>query len=583
MTVPHQPDYLRELLLFLGLAGILVPLLQRWRVNQVLGFLAVGAALGPYALGSLATWWPEAASFSFQRQDDVAIFGELGVMFLMFAIGLELSLDRLWAMRRWVFGAGALQVVASAAAIGALALAFGNAAGPAVVLGLVLAFSSTAVVMHLLTERRELGTPLGRAAFAVLLFQDLAVVPALLLVDVLGQAGARGISLELSTTVLLVLGKALLAVALIFAFGRLVMQPVFRYFGARRQADSFMALVLLSTLGTAVITAAAGLSMALGAFLAGLLLAETEYRHEVEIAVEPFRGLLMGVFFMSVGMGIDLGALLREPLWLPLSVAGLMLLKAVLASGALRLLGLPTPRAVEAGLLLSQGGEFAFVVVGAAMANGLLDTAIGQFMLLVVALSMVATPAAARLGRGCGSWLARRRRPEPMDEPQAVADLESHVVIAGFGRVGQLLAQLLAARGVPYVALEVDAARVAHLRQRGEPVFVGDAGRVDLLQRLHVDRACAVVLTMDQPGPALQAAQALRGRFPELPVITRARDDEHARALREAGAAIVVLETLESGLQLAAHALGCAGMPAEETAELVEHERARRQGRSTAG
>ena len=375
MSEQHGLPFLRETLLFLTLAGVLIPLLQRLKVNQVLGFLGVGLVVGPYGLGLWVDTWPWLAQFTFPQGSGVTALAEMGVLFLMFMIGLE------WAMRRWVFGAGALQVVLSSGVICALAMAFGNSWQASLVLGMVLSLSSTAVIVQLLSQREALATPMGQSVFAVLMFQDLAVVPVLILIDLLG----RGSSPDMWSVTGLTLLKSVVAVVLIFLVGRKIIRPLFRNFARQRQSDVFMALTLLATLSIAGLTAAAGLSMALGALLAGLLLAETEYRHEVEVTIEPFKGLLMGLFFMTVGMGIDAREILANPLWVPLSVIGLILIKAVVVTGIFRIGGLSWGRSVESGLLLGQGGEFAFIVVGVAAASKLLSPEMAQFVLLVVA------------------------------------------------------------------------------------------------------------------------------------------------------------------------------------------------------
>jgi len=400
--------FLKETILFLALSGVLMPLLSRLRINPVLGFLSVGVLLGPYGLASLAGTWPVLSWFTFARPEDVEFLAELGVIFLMFMIGLEMSVERLWSMRRLVFGLGGLQVALSAAAVGALALWFGNSIEAAVILGVVLAFSSTAIVMQLLIQRRELGTPLGQSTFAILLFQDLAVVPLLVLISILGASSGEGSFASLLGSAVV---KGVLTVVLIYLIGRRVVRPLFHQITVEKQPDTFTALTLLTTLGVAALTWYAGLSMALGALLAGLIIAETEFRHEVEITIEPFKGLLMGLFFMSVGMGIDLRALLAEPLWIPLSVVGLLAMKALIIFVLLRVFGLSWGRSAEGGLLLGQGGEFAFIVIGMALALGLLERQVGQFMLIVVGVSMLAAPVVARLGQSLGDRIDRRIAP----------------------------------------------------------------------------------------------------------------------------------------------------------------------------
>ena len=564
--------FLKEIILFLALSGLLIPLLSRLRVNPVLGFLAVGVLLGPYGLASLAGTWPLLSWLSFVRPEDVDFLAELGVIFLMFMIGLEMSVERLWSMRRLVFGLGGLQVALSAAAIGGLAIGFGNGVEAAVILGVVLAFSSTAIVMQLLIQRRELGTPLGQSTFAILLFQDLAVVPLLVLISILGAAAGEGSFASLLGSAMV---KGVLTVVLIYLVGRRIVRPLFHQIAVDKQPDTFTALTLLTTLGVAALTWYAGLSMALGALLAGLIIAETEFRHEVEITIEPFKGLLMGLFFMSVGMGIDLRALLAEPLWIPLSVVGLLAMKAAIIFVLLRVFGLSWGRAAEGGLLLGQGGEFAFIVIGMALGLGLLERQVGQFMLIVVGVSMLVAPVAARLGQSLGDAIDRRAAP-PAPEDGELGELGGHVIIAGYGRVGQMVGQMLAEQGVAFVAIENDAQLIAHQRKAGVPLVFGDASRPELLRKLRIEQARAVVLTMDHTAAAIHAVHGIRRLVPMMRIIARARDEKHALLLREAGAAVVVPETLESSLKLTGSVLETLGVPPDAALRLLEQERERR-------
>ena len=549
--------FLREALLFLTLVGILIPLAQRFRINQVLGFLAVGVLVGPHGIALWADHWPWLEYLTFARLGGVQSLADLGVIFLMFLIGLELSAQRLWSMRRWVFAGGSAQVLLSAAAIGVLAWAFGNRPTVALVLGLVLSLSSTAVVLQLLAQQRSLAQPLGQAVFAILMLQDLAVVPLLILIDILGRDTSTGLATTLSLTVL----KSVVVVTLIFVLGRRVIEPVFRMFARQHQPEVFMALTLLVALSTAGATAAAGLSMALGAFMAGLLLAETQYRHEVEVTIEPFKGLLMGLFFMSVGMGIDLREVAHQHVWILLSVVGLVLIKTVITGGVLRAGGMSWGRSLEGGLLLAQGGEFAFIVVGVAATLGLLEPSVAQFMLLVVSLSLMVTPLAARIGRIMGERIDRREGLPAEDQGTRLpGSLAGHVVIAGQGRVGQLLADVFRKQSVPYVAVEHDAELVARLVRKGYAVHFGNAARADLLHKMHTGAAAALVVTMDQPAAAMHTVKAAREAYPDLPIFARSRDEHHARELREAGATAVVPETLEAGLQLSSFALHVMGL-----------------------
>ena len=565
----HAFPFLREILLFLALAGVLMPLLQRLRISQVLGFLAVGALLGPFGLGLLAGSHPALAIVTFPRLEGVSVLAELGVLFLMFMIGLELSAARLWAMRRAVFGGGTAQVLLCAAVLGATLGLLGMGWRAALVLGLVLALSSTAIVMQLLAARQNTTSPLGQATFAILMLQDLAVVPLLVLIGVLAGASSDNPALLAG----MALAKAAGAIALIYLVGRRVIRPLFRTLVRQHQSDVFMALILLTTLGIAGISAAAGLSMALGALIAGLLLAETEFKHEIELMIEPFRGLLMGLFFMTVGMGTDLRQLAEAPLAIGGALLALLAIKSVVTSAVLRAGGLPWGRAVEGGLLLSQGGEFAFIAMAYAVAGGVVDAGTGRQAALVVALSLFATPLLARLGRHIGDAAELRRHFAAVQAEGAPPSAEGQVIIAGFGRVGQMLGKLLAAQHLPYIAFEADVVLVASLREAGLPVYFGNAARTELLHRVQAGQARAIVLTMDHPQSSLQAVQGIRQAYPGVALFARARDEEQARLLKAAGATVVVPETLEASLQLSAFVLEAMGLDQAASDAVVDAER----------
>ena len=571
MHEQHAFPFLREILLFLILAGILIPTLQRLRINQVLGFLAVGTLVGPFGLGLLAADIHWLSWLTFPSGPGVSMLAEIGVLFLMFMIGLELSAARLWALRRWVFGAGSAQVLASAAIIGAAVVFLLGAAIPtAIILGLVLSLSSTAVVMQLMSEQQSTGTRLGQAAFAVLMLQDLAVVPILILIGALAKGSGDGAAMLAVVT----MAKAGGAIALIYLVGGRVIHPLFKAFARQRQPDVFMALILLSTFGIAGLSAAAGLSMALGALIAGLLLAETEFKHEVELMVEPFKGLLMGLFFMTVGMQMDTRHIVDAPLWLAAFVAALVLIKAGVIALIFRIGRLPWPRAVEGGLLLGQGGEFAFIVIGYAISTRLLEPDLGARAMLAVGLSMFITPLLARLGRAIGERAERGERAQLAEvDEAALAAARGRIIIAGFGRVGQQLGKLLGAQRIDFIAFENNAKMVSQLHAQGMPVYFGNAARCELLRRVHADEAPAIVLTMDHPASALQAVRGIRRDFPHVPLFVRSRDEKHARALRLAGATVVVPETLEASLQLSAFVLEAMGLDERTVDDIVDRER----------
>lgn len=548
--------YLREGVIFLIAAGVVVPVFHRLKVSPVLGYLLIGAIIGPYGLGLLADDVPWLSYAVIADLEGVQTLAELGVIFLLFMIGLELSLERLWAMRRLVFGLGSLQIVLTGGIIALIAWEFGNSIRASIVLGACLALSSTAIVMQLLMENRRLGTPLGRSSFSILLMQDLAVVPILFIVGVLGAKGGGDVGLAL----LMALGKAALAIVLIYAAGRLILRPMLRLVAQSHSPEMFMAAILLTVIGISAITGAAGLSMALGAFLAGLLLSETEFRHEIEVDIEPFKGLMLGLFFMSVGMGIDYRVVMQEPFWIGLSIIGLFAVKAAVTSSLCLAFGLPRHTALEAGLLLGQGGEFAFIVVGLAMSLGLLPAQTGQFMLIVAGLTMVATPFVAGGARQLSTRIEKRATAQAHEGSlAAIGGLEGHVILAGFGRVGQTLARTLEAEAIPYLALDTDPMAVAEARQRRQPVFYGDAARLEMLNRAHVDHAQAVVITMDAPAAAEKMVLEIRRSWPHVPIYARARDGAHARRLTKAGATEAVPETIEASLQLAGRVLSGLG------------------------
>lgn len=569
--------YFRELVVFLVAAGIVVPVFHRLRVSPVLGFLLAGLAIGPYGLARFADLLPALQYVTIGDIDGVRLIAEFGVMFLLFTIGLELSLDRLWQLRRLVFGLGLSQVLLSATAIAAIAMMFGNALPAAIVLGSCLALSSTAMVMQLLQETRRGATPLGRASFAILLLQDLAVVPILLLVGFVaaaqqGSGDNSGIWLQLGETLL---GAAVALIGIVL-FGRYLLAPLYRMVGAAKSPELFMALTLLVVIAMAAVTGIAGLSMALGAFLAGLLLSESEYRHAVEVSIEPFKGLLLGLFFLSVGMGIDLRVAIENAGWLLLSVIGLFAIKGSIIAMLALLFGRGRIVALEMALLLGQGGEFAFVVLGMAERLGLIELQISQFMLLVVSLSMALTPLTALIARR----IARRAEHNDAERAHGLAEdagaLEGHVLICGFGRVGQSVARLLDAERIPWAALDHDSATVARERGAGQPVHYGDASRSEFLERLNAAQAQAVVVTLDDPVAAGRLVAALHRGWPQLPVLARARDAAHAEHLRKLGASEVVAEAEEASLQLGGLALQRTGLPEEAVRLRLDRSRSQR-------
>jgi len=561
---------LREVVVYLAAAGVIVPLARRLSISPVFGFLVVGIVIGPHGLARFSDALPWLTYAVITDLAGVRLLAELGVVFLLFMIGLELSMERLWAMRLRVFGLGGAQVFVTGTVIGVIAAFFDNSLATAIVLGCAFALSSTAIVMQLLSENRRLGTATGRTSFAILLCQDLAVLPILFLVGAFAAQDETPVVLSFIWAI----GQALLAIVAILAIGRLIIRPAFRFVGSTASREMFLAFVLLIIVGTALATEQVGLSMALGAFLAGLLFAETEYRHEIEVDIEPFKGLLLGLFFVSVGMSIDISQVAAKPLWLIASVFGLYLIKSPIIYVLARWFGDARPVALEAGLLLGQGGEFAFVVIGMAYGLGLMPNGTAQFMLIVASLTMIATPGVAYIARKIARSVETREAKDGQRDSDIPVSLAGHVVIVGYGRVGQMLGTVLEGQEVPHIGLDVDAELVACFRDRGASIFFGDASRPDILRRVGVDSAAALVVTMDSPHDAEQVVATARRNWPELVIYARARDRVHSARLITCGASHAIPETIEASLQLGEMVLMGVGVPDQAARRVIE---ARRQ------
>ncbi len=541
-----------DLIIFLAVAVVVTPLCHRLHVSPILGYLAAGLAAGPsgLALGN--------------GGEGAAALADLGVAFLLFMIGLELSLDRLKVIRDVIFGLGTAQLVATGL-VGAVVLwVMGLTPKGALVMGLALAFSSTAFVIQALSERNELAGQTGRVAVAMLILQDLAVVPLLVMIP---RLGGDGISLALALVESL--AKAALAMAAIFALARVALRPFFRLVAATRSPDAFVAAALLAVVGTSYATQQMGLSHVLGAFLAGAMLASSEYRHQIEADLTPIRGLLMGLFFLTVGMRVDLSVLWNHAALVAGGTVALLTGKAALIAGFALLFGLPWATAARLGLLLAQGGEFALVVAARAGATGLIDSHAVDLLTAIVAVSMATTPLFAELS----GWIGRRQRraeAEPHRPGKDAGDLDSHVIICGYGRVGRTVGRVLADRGIPFVAIDRDPGHVAALRAKGEPVYFGDIRTVELLRAVGAARARAVILTISAGTSRLYLVQRLRRHFPDLQVLARAHDLAQAHGMEKAGASVVVPETLEGSLRLAGLALKRLGVPGPDVDAAIE-------------
>ncbi len=546
-----------DALVVLATAGVVVPVVRRLGISPVLGYLAAGALLGPLGLGSLIGAVPFLYWITVVDAKNVAGIAELGVVFLLFLIGMELSFERLKAMRRLVFGLGSLQIVLSTVAIGFIAYWAGNKPGVAIILGACLALSSTAIVIEILSHQGRLSTTVGRASFSVLLAQDLAVIPILLFVSILGAANGGG---SVVTTLVLALTNAVLGVAAIFIVSRLLLRPLFRMVAATGSTELFVATALFVVIGSGVAAALAGLSMALGGFIAGLVLAETEFRKAIETTIAPFKGLLLGLFFFTVGMNIDFRELARDPFWLFASVAGLIFIKAVLLTGLCRLYRLSWPTSIETGLLLGPGGEFAFVSVGMATALGLIEWTVASFILAVTSITMALIPAMSHMARRIAPKFAEAKILDPeLSVPPANAS--EHAIVIGYGRVGQVVCALLDRHEIRYLAVDNNAGAVPDQRRNGREVYYGDAGNPDFLRSCGVMNAKAVIVTVAAPeaiDDIVAQVRALRG---DIVIVSRARDAAHARHLYAIGVTDAVPETIEASLQLSEAALFGLGRP----------------------
>lgn len=540
---------LSDALVILGAAGIVIPLFARLRITPVIGFILVGLLVGPFGLGAQVASFPWLGYVTISDVHRLEPFAEFGIVLLLFTVGLELSFKRLWAMRRHVFGLGAMELIGGAALIGSVLLALGNSPQTALAIGLALALSSTALVLRISNAR----TPVGRAALSMLLFEDIALVPIIFLLGAMGRGDAAQGADEFVRT----LWQGALVVGVLLVAGRLLLPSLFAQAARTKSPELFLAASLLVVIVAAQATSAAGLSPIVGALIAGLLIAETDYHGEVEHMIEPFKGLALGVFLLTVGMAIDLGYVADHLGELAVAVVLVLLAKALVTGLLLRLMGAERGTALETGILLASPSETTLIVLGAAVSVRLINLESAQFWQIVTAIGLTITPILAILGR----WLGKRvDRVAHIDEMAADAD-KGRAIIVGCGRVGRLVAEMLAEHGKPYVAIDADVDLVRSAQAKGFHAVFGDAARGDALTRIGAAKASAVILTMDDPVAAQRLAHKLRTAHPALPIIARARDASHAAALYRAGASHAVPETLESSLQLSEAVLVDLGVP----------------------
>ena len=538
-----------ETLVYLLAAIISVPISRRLGFGSVLGYLIAGIVIGPFGFAFVAD------------AEHILHFAELGVVLLLFIVGLELKPSRLWVMRRMVFGLGTTQVFLSAAIIALLGWAFGLTVNAAIVVGLVLALSSTAFVLQMLGEKRQLGSPHGRAAFSILLFQDLAAIPLIALLPLLGASASLDAGVDVTQ-----IGLMIAAIGGLIIGGRYLLRPLLRMAAGSGIPEIFTASALLVVIGSALLMYSAGMSMVLGAFLAGMLLADSEYRHQLEVDIAPFKGLLLGLFFIAVGMSVNIGLLFEIPGRVLVIVALLIAVKAAVLFSVARFFGICDNRsAMKLSAVLSQGGEFAFVLFAIARTEQALEPALIDELVLAVAVSMILTPFLYGLTEWLGGRMEKAQEPD-YDVPE---DQHNEVLIAGFGRVGQVVGRLLTIIGKPFTALESDSTQVDIVRRYGSKVYYGDASRRDMLHAAGAEHARIFVLAISNLEQSLSIAEAVKRHFPHLTIIARARNRRHAHKLMDLGIEHIFRETLLSSLAMTELVLTTLGHSSDEARHVV--------------
>lgn len=529
---------LSDALVILGAAGLVIPLFAKFRITPIIGFILVGLLVGPYGLGRLVPQVPWLYHFTITDPHGLEPFAEFGIILLLFSVGLELSFNRLWAMRRQVFGVGALELLITGALLGIALFFTGESTSGAIGLGLALAMSSTALVLKIADTK----TPVGKAALAMLLFEDIALVPIIFLLGALAPyAAADGLDGMFRT-----LWLGALVILALLVFGRLLLPRLFAQAARTKSPEVFLATSLLVVIVAALATAGVGLSPIVGALIAGLLIAETEYHGEVETITEPFKGLALGIFLITIGMSIDLRVVWADLGTILLATVGVLALKAAVTGLLLRMTGARRGTSMETGILMASPSETTLIVLTAAASASLIDARTAQFWQIVTAIGMTVTPLLALIGKR----LARRVDTVPNQRSAEGDDTPARAIIIGFGRTGRLIADMLKVHGKPYVAIDSDADLVEDGLRHGYKATFGDAAQAQTLTRLGLDQATAVIMTMDEPVMVQRLVKKLRGQHPQLPIIARARDASHAAALYRAGVSHAVPETLEASLQL---------------------------------
>ena len=549
----HVPEQLISIVIFLVAAVGSVALFRLLRLSPVLGYLSAGLIIGPFGLEII------------EPSESTGVFAEFGIIFLLFMIGLELSLERLKAMRRHVFEFGSLQVLACALVIGSTAYYFGLGFEQSIVVGGALALSSTAVVLQVLAEKNQKFSQVGRLSLAALILQDLAVIPLLVLLQVFSSADVDMVDALTEASV-----KAVIAVVVMIIVGRIIVRPVFRFFASLKDAELVTGASLLIVLAAALVSAEAGLSLAMGAFLAGLLIAETEYKPQVEADIQPYKGLFMGLFFMTVGMTLDWRLVIEHSLLIASLVIGLLVIKAVIIFMLSRIYGFSIGSSLHAGLLLAQGGEFAFIVFGIGLTSGFLDAGYGAILLVVVTVTMAVTPMLAELGTRLHKLMDKTSQMSVKHLKEDSLDLSNHVIICGFGRVGHTVARLLEAEDIDHLALETNPNIVRAEMKNNRMVHYGDASRKGVLHAVGIEHAKAVIITHADPAMAGKTVLAVRAMRKGIPIIVRAKNLQQVEWLERLGANVAVAEMYETSLQLGSALLKYSEVDDAEISRVVQ-------------
>lgn len=549
----EETHYLQTILIFLTAAIVFVSLSKFLRLSSVFGYLIAGIVIGPFGLSLI------------QDSHTAAAISELGVLFLLFTIGLELSLERLVEIKKYLLGLGSLQLILTAIAIGGVTYSLGISLELSIIIGWSLSLSSTALVLRLLIDNNEQTTKFGRISISVLLFQDLAVVPLLILIPVLEVENVSLISALGGASI-----KAMIAITIIVILGRLALRPVYKIISSLDSPELLAATTLLIVLGTGWITYQAGLSMTLGAFLAGLILSETEYRHQVEADIKPFRGFLLGLFFISVGMLLDLELLRYQIVDIVLLALSIIFIKTLIITLISIGFKIPIHLAIKVGLLLSQAGEFAFIVFGKTLQIGYLPEILGQVLIATVVITMIITPFLSIFGEKLYNWVNKKFEPKFDGEDYDSIDMNCQVFIAGFGRIGRSIARVLNKNSIPYIVLDLDTTRIFNYRKKGYPVYYGDASNIEILQAIGIEKVKTVIITIKKIRLAEKIVSELRERYPDLTIAVRAHDRKHSINLLKAGATSIAQETVETSLQLSAITLNSLGFNDENIKDTLE-------------